>query len=251
MGSFSVSLFKNVYPSFLAALWATATLYYLNDICLFFKIQKIQAFIFAFSVITLVISSIQCFVSFFQTVWEKLYPLLSKSTSILYNSDEIILTSSRIKSFIFLLISLVFVAGSIEMIHSPSKASHVWTGWLGVLFCGIGAILFTLNLIPGASYLKISPNGLQICNLWKKTTYDWSDIKEFYVEKNTSNYRGISHKWKLVSFETSSSVNNKNRNNWAKLFTHNVGSLPDNYSIQHEDLAELLNEKKKKYTISG
>lgn len=251
MGRFSVSLFKDVWPSFLAALWATATLYYLRDICLFFKIQKIEAFIFAFSVIILVTSSIQCFVSLFQSVWERFYPLLSKTTCILCNSDEIILTSSRIKFFIFLLISLVFVAGSIEMIHNPSKASHVWTGWFGVLIFGIGAIIFTLYLIPGASYLKINPNGLQVCNLWKKTTYDWSDIKEFYVEKYTSSYRGVSQKWKFVSFKTSSSVNNKNRNHWTNLFPHNVGFLPDNYGIQHEHLAELLNEKKKKYAING
>lgn len=125
-------------------------------------------------------------------------------------------------------------------------ASLVWLVFGGYLFAvshsavaiilalvGLtGAIVYGLALIPGGSYLEAGPSGLVISASFRQRTHAWSDIEEFSV-------RQLSRKKKMVR---------------CRLVAHTGDTrvreelLPDTYGLSAEELAERLNDLRRRHT---
>ncbi len=53
--------------------------------------------------------------------------------------------------------------------------------WISAAFFGSGVLIFGVNLAPGSSYLRLSPEGLTYCSLYKSRHYSWHEIERFGV----------------------------------------------------------------------
>jgi hypothetical protein len=143
------------------------------------------------------------------------------------------LRSSRVKTVGFLILSLVFVAGAIWMIAADPAAST--TGWLTAIFFGVGAIVFAVMLVPGASFLRLEPEGFTVCALFRRSFTPWSTVHRFGVTRIV---------WRRavgMNFEPDAkmSVGLRRLNAGIAGFE---GALPDTYGMSAAALAELMNE---------
>ena len=91
-------------------------------------------------------------------------------------SEPVVYRPKKTKVFLFLLLSLAFVACGLLMVHDGQGI-----GWLVVAFFGLGLIVFTLQLLPNCSCLRVSPSGIEIRSLWRAKRYEWSDISHFFA----------------------------------------------------------------------
>jgi len=144
--------------------------------------------------------------------------------------EAIILQPSRIRAILFLLVCLVFVAVGCWIIIRENS----WIGWLNVFFFGVGAVVFIMNLIPGKSYLKLTPEGFEVSSLSRSYTYRWTEVAQFGVADVSFN--------KMVVFNYSPSYQKakKGRRISRQLASWEAG-LHDTFGMKPQDLADLLN----------
>jgi hypothetical protein len=109
-------------------------------------------------------------------------------------------------------------------------------GWLCVLFFGSCVAFFAVQLVPGASYLRIRSEGFRRCSLFRKGPLIlWRDVSDFRV----ASVPPTGHR--IVVFDWHAAPNRSSR----QIDRHLLGgtdALPDNYGLRPEELAELMNE---------
>jgi hypothetical protein len=155
--------------------------------------------------------------------------------------DVQVLRVSGTKAILFMVLSLVFVAIGVCLLVQVSVNPLV--AWVAIVFFGLRAVVFLIQLIPGASYLRLTPEGLTMCAMWRKRFYRWDDIAKFGV---TSFQTGLTKK-KMVGFNFASSSTHPDRS--SALVKMNVvisgyeAGLPDDYRLGYQGLADLLNAR--------
>jgi hypothetical protein len=112
--------------------------------------------------------------------------------------------------------------------------------WIFVVFFGGGALIFAVNLLPGSSYLKVSPDGITYSTLYKCRHYAWEDIDKFGVMAVGMN-RTVG-----MSFSSRYSGLERTRKAVATVSGYE-GSLPDTYGMKAKELADMLNALKAKH----
>ena len=126
--------------------------------------------------------------------------------------------------------SLVFVAGGIWMIPREPLI-----GWMSVVFFGLGAIVFSVNLHPKSSFLTLASEGFTVASLFRQHFVPWSHVREFVPARVGPN--------KMVGWNYTPEYQaqaNLRRINQA---TSGVeGALPDTYGMSVDALCALLNE---------
>ena len=145
------------------------------------------------------------------------------------NRTPITLYPSKMKTGIYLLLSLGFVAAGIWMV-----LNHEPLGWLAVGFFGICALAFIITLIPGSSYLKLDEAGFEIRTLFRKESYRWEDIERFGWGKIGRN------KMVVLNFKPGYQGQALGRK-VGRAVTGVEGALPDTYGKSPEELAEMMN----------
>ena len=140
------------------------------------------------------------------------------------------LQASRSKFLRLFAGSVSFVAiGAGLMVHDGSEAML----WFGVLFFGLCAAVFAINLLPGSASLTLDTDGFrvkQFCFVRKSRWKNVTNIDAGYlppspiktVQYNDTQWSG----WRLARWET------------AKLGYNAV--LPDTYGMSADDLAALM-----------
>lgn len=108
-------------------------------------------------------------------------------------------------------------------------------GWASVLFFGLGAIVGAIHLVPGMSYLRLTPDGFIIKSMYRiSRPVRWDSVSEFRVAK-------MEFLIKMVVFDAlarpDAGLSAINR----QLVGAQAG-LPDTYGRSAEDLAALLNQ---------
>jgi len=86
------------------------------------------------------------------------------------------LRPAKAKTIGFLLVCLVFAVAGALMVRTGEAM-----GWLSVFF-GLGCVVFGINLLPGASYLHLGPEGFIPCSLFRRwPQVRWDTVSEFRV----------------------------------------------------------------------
>ena len=114
--------------------------------------------------------------------------------------------------------------------------------WAGIIFFGLGTIVFTIELLPNSSYLKLTNEGFEVCILYRSHFTNWTDVTGFgiyYIKFNT-----------MVVFNyTSNHKKDNTGKKIAKFLTPYQGALPQTYGMNAIELAELMNEWKQRNEI--
>jgi len=166
-------------------------------------------------------------------------------------NDEIILKPSKAKWSGGLLLGLMGVVGGALVVSHPLKESYFWIACLCIVFFGFLVIGSIMQLFLGHYFLRIGAQGIQYRSLRGTHFFNWFDIDEFGVCKFRTYLSGIQHQRKTVGFKMSKKI----KHGWFGGLTKRIYGydmfLPDNYGMKYEELAKLLNDKKRQYTGKG
>jgi hypothetical protein len=156
------------------------------------------------------------------------------------NDSEILLRPSRGKLIGFLFLCLGFVGCGDWLLTQGSVAF----GWLCIGVFAIAAIIFALQLRPGASYLRLNHDGFEFSYAFRKSgLIRWRDVSEFRAG--------------LVPPCHSMVVYDSTQKSKPLLKDINRGlvgasdALPDTYGMKAEDLAKLMNERRNQAMSCG
>jgi len=139
-----------------------------------------------------------------------------------------------------LTVCLAFVACAIFLIHKGEKF-----GWVCAGFFGLGIPVFLVQLLPNASFLTVTEEGIEFCSLFRRHKIRWSDISEFGV--TTVRQQGLPVN-KMVGFNYSPTYQRAAKaRSVAKALAGFEGALPDTYGMRAENLAQLLTEYHRKW----
>lgn len=146
----------------------------------------------------------------------------------------IMLRPSRGKAVRMLLVSVACLSVSLWVAQE-----HALSGYFGVAFCLIASVVFTLQLVPGSSYLRLTSDGFTFCSLYRSHTVQWQHAGEF----------GVAHLGtkKLVGWNPSVAYKSSGLATASKAISGYIAALPDTYGQSAEGLCELLNSLRSRY----
>ncbi len=151
---------------------------------------------------------------------------------------------SRWKTVLMLFVGGVFVAVAVLMVTEPP-----WIRFPSIAFFSLIVVVAVVQLLPGASFLKVDADGFEFSTLFRRTQLAWSDVSEFGVI--TMTFNGIPTK-KMVGFNFSPRCKKaKIGRAIAKGLAEFEGALPDTYGWKAEKLAFFLSEIHEKRKASN
>lgn len=143
-------------------------------------------------------------------------------------NSPIILKPGKGKSILLFSISTVFVCLGISL-WETNRSLAIFT----VVFFGLCILVFIINLIPNASYLKIDNQGIEMKNLFRSTFIPWRGVSGFRPKNFFLNT--------MVVFDLNQ---NLPETSGMKVKT---GAFPDTYGMSGKKLAAFLNAQKEKF----
>jgi hypothetical protein len=158
-----------------------------------------------------------------------------------FDSPELVLRPSKRKQITALFGCLAFVGVGVWEVSSRDAGAF---GWLCTLFFGLGAAVFTVQIMPGASYLRVRDDGFMYCSLFRKSpVIPWRDVSIFRVASvPPSGIRLVVFDWHTASHPAVRRVNQH--------LTGATDGLPDSYGLSPQELADLLNTCRSRATVS-
>lgn len=87
---------------------------------------------------------------------------------------ELVLKPSPKRWILLLALSLGFVALGVAILPT-----HPTLAWFEIGFFGLCAVLGAMNLLPGASHLRLDADGFEVRTLFRARRFAWADIARF------------------------------------------------------------------------
>ncbi len=137
------------------------------------------------------------------------------------------LRPGKLKNIILILISITFICMGISLMER-----NIWAAILIIFLFGISLIIFSINLIPNTSYLKINERGLEMKTLSRTTFIPWQAVSNFTTKQIFLN--------RLVMFDIDEKFLETSK------MKSKQGAFPDTYGMSAKKLAALLNDYKEK-----
>ena len=131
-----------------------------------------------------------------------------------------VLRPSRRRLFLLAFFMAGFFAGGVHIIREGDLR-----GWFVATAFGAGTLVALILILPGASYLRLAPDGFTICSLYRKSFLRWSDVQDFRVVQI-----GLNNHYQRA----------KRSRRFAAAIAACEGALPDNYGLTAEKLAGLM-----------
>jgi hypothetical protein len=142
-----------------------------------------------------------------------------------------VLRPARKWGFLRLALGLLFTAGGLGMIRDEQGAA----GWFCALFFGLCSLVFAVQLWPGGSYLRLSPDGFEVRLLLRRwPLVRWERVSEFRVAAVPGAGRTVVYSPDPPARPGLAAVN--------RALVGETDGLPDNFGRSPEELAQLLNE---------
>ena len=146
---------------------------------------------------------------------------------------EITLHPGRLKHLGFAALCAGFTAIGVFMIRDEAE----WAWFVAIVF-GLGLAIFLVQLIPGASYLRLSEDGMFVKTLFRTMNYRWDHIEGFGVAKIGRN--------NMVCFDLRDDAPGSTRGRrFSAALTGIDAVLPDTYGRSAEELVLLLDAWKR------
>lgn len=156
----------------------------------------------------------------------------------MHNPDTALtLYPSRRKWLLVTIIGLVFVAAGILIVADGDAG-----GWLAIGFFGLVALVGIVSMLPSASYLRLTPEGLRVSSLYRSYCVPWQSITGF---GQTSMHHNT-----FVSYHIAAEARaeHKTGHDIARALSGYDAALPDTYGKHAEDLIELLEQWRTRYS---
>src|SRR5262245_16647742 len=145
------------------------------------------------------------------------------------SQPELVLRPGMLRMMLFALVSAGFAVGGAFMVRDGELF-----GWVPLVFFGLGAIVLTANLLPGAASLRLTPDGFTTTTLYRTTFVSWSHVHVFCPVKISSK--------RMIGMEYTSEYRAHPRGRaFSRGLTGVEGAL-DSYGLDPERLAALLND---------
>lgn len=144
-------------------------------------------------------------------------------------SDATVVLGNKKKAVWMLIASTIFVAGSVAIIRID-----VQEGWGAVVFFGLCLLVSLYMLTPNAIRLTIDKNGIEMKTLRKPMRLAWNDVERFYVVEIRTGLATI----KFIGIKYSPTLSRMD------------GALPNHFSKPAEELCQLLNDAKRRWSQS-
>ncbi|MES2077306.1 MAG: STM3941 family protein [Pseudomonadota bacterium] len=154
--------------------------------------------------------------------------------------DVFTLYPSRRKTLVLTLGSFAFAVAGMAMIENTGKLAD----YAAFAFFGLCTVVFALQLLPGAGYLTLRPDGFTACALFRAHEINWLDVLEFRVVKVNGhamvgwNYR--------ADFQAQAKLRKV-----AAAMSGVEGALADTYGMKAQQLADLLNQRRRSALDAG
>lgn len=153
--------------------------------------------------------------------------------------SELTLHTSKAKSLLLLLASLLFTVGGVFMARDGELTGHV-----GYVFFGLCSLAYVVQLITGGGYLKLKEDEFEFFSgFGRKQCVSWDDVDSFGVAvvRNLSRY--YVPPTRLVGWNYKQGVDvSKFGRVTSKTLSGREACLPDTYGMKLEELVSLLNE---------
>ena len=150
-------------------------------------------------------------------------------------SDELIIPGSRKKALLVLLLAVGFVTGGAFLILKGEPF-----GWVVAGFFALGIPVALLMLRPGASYLKLDREGLEMARPFKLFRLKWTDVEDFYIVKMYGK--------KFIGIRYTSSYDQETARKLAAAISGGIeGALPNHFRGSPEEICEQLNRWKRRF----
>ncbi len=145
------------------------------------------------------------------------------------NLPELTLRPSRRRLLVLLIVAASFTAVGALMIRGGDQR-----GWFVLSVPGIAAIVpFLILVLPGASYLRLAPEGFTICSLYRKSFIRWSEVTGFQLTT-------VALKT-LVGFDYAPKFQRSPRlRRLSAAISGCQGALPDTYGLRALELATVM-----------
>lgn len=134
-----------------------------------------------------------------------------------------------------LVISLVFVAIGILMVRDGEGI-----GWFVLGFFGLCALAFAVQMLPGASRLRLDRDGFTVTSLFRSSTVRWSEVSRFFVAQVGGRAMVC---WDYAGAVPRSTASRRLSRTLAGV----EAGLPDTYGLNAEALAELLEDWRQRH----
>jgi hypothetical protein len=147
------------------------------------------------------------------------------------SGNQRLLKPCRWKFAIPAIFSLIFMAAGIRMVSDGTAA-----GWPVAIGFGVAAASLAIMGHPRSGFLRLDPDRLTVCSLFRVSSYRWDDIEAFDVVR-FGLYRLVA----FTLFEQGGGHGDHTPRPAAAISGYD-GALPDTYGMRAEELALLLNE---------
>jgi hypothetical protein len=163
--------------------------------------------------------------------------------------DQEILRPRKAKWALGLLVCAVGAVICFNILRDPASGDRVHA-YIYVTLCAFGALVSFLQLIPGSSFLQLTPEGFTVRTMWRTRSIRWSDIEHFGVAEVSTVHGLRRQRHQMVGYDFSASYPGEGSTlrNLNRKLSGFEASLPDNYGWNYEELADHLNKLKARFT---
>jgi hypothetical protein len=138
--------------------------------------------------------------------------------------------AGRVRHALFTLFAVGMVVGGIFM----ARDQQGWVAYAVIAFGVLMALVFAVQLLPGAASLDIGPAGLRYSSMYRRQDLAWREVEGFYVIFLSGN--------KFVGWNYIAGHPKKGRGTEvAKALGGAEGMLPLCYGLKPQALADKLN----------
>lgn len=111
-----------------------------------------------------------------------------------------------------------------------------WIGWLVMIGFGVGVPISLISAMPNASYLRLDSEGFTVCSIYRAYKIRWADVSGFGVGRVARRNKMV-----MYNFEPTCTLISPRVRSFMTKHAGYEGGLPDNYGLEHEELADLMN----------
>jgi hypothetical protein len=160
------------------------------------------------------------------------------------STEVLILRHSGPRALLITAACAVGIAGLWSIRHQEGLA----TVWVAIILVGgFGAFAGVLPLLPGASYLRLDATGFTYCAAFFSVDVAWREVAEFGVIPKDAGHAYATVGFNFVPTYTKNAAGReltKSINGWE-------GGLPATYGKRPDELAELMNEWRRRFNAES